>query len=194
MHGVAAWWRGPTRGSGNWQHGAVGNCPFWEQKDPQLPCTDGDSSFFMSDFAAASVNVLGLNWHDYRLFRWWAGSVQKRAQLEYSWIWGAKIQNHELKKPGLTHRASPFLNLSVPWGSSRVLWYVCSKWPWALQVLSELLPKHHRKSEITRNKNDVFWRTLLGICGTKYACAKIVSLSDKFLLQVHASTLLLTVP
>jgi len=116
------------------------------------------------------------------------GSIRIQLDLRHKnpKLWAEKTQSDSA---GLS-----LSDLSVLWGMSRVLWYVCSKRPWTLQVLSALLPKHHRKSEIMRNKNCVLWRALLGRCGTKYTHAKIVSLSNKLLLQVHTSTFLLTVP
>lgn len=38
----------------------------------------------------------------------WGPFEKGLSQLEYSWIRGTKIQNCELKNPGLTHGASPF--------------------------------------------------------------------------------------
>lgn len=122
MPAVPAQLLSPARGNNYQQHREWGIVPSRTRS-----CSTPILRFLLSDFAAASVNTLGLSRHIYRLFRRWLESVQKRAQTEYSW--GTKIQNSVEKKPSLTHVASHFLTFVMFFvlcslGTSRILWYV----------------------------------------------------------------------
>lgn len=98
---------------------------------------------------------------------------QFKKGLEYSWIWGTKIQNCVEKNPVWLTWLLTSWPLLCSLGTSRTLWFTFTTN--TNSVNSELLPKACWKWEILWNKTLLLWRALLGGHGTKHVCANVLS-------------------
>lgn len=141
-------------------------------------CSIPTLRFLLSNFAAASVNTLGLSWCNYRLVKKTAGVSSKKGSNRIQVDLRHKNPKLCWKKPNLTHVASHFLTLVVfvvlcSLGTSRILRYMFTGD--TNSANSELLPKPSWKWEIMWNKTHLLWRALLSGHGTKHVCANVVS-------------------
>lgn len=147
-------------------------------------CSTPMLRFPLSDFAAASVNTLGLSWHNYRLFKKMAGVTSKQGSNRIQMDLRHKNPKLCWKNPNLTHVASHSLTFVVfivlcSLGTSRILRYMFTGD--MNSANSELLPKPSWKWEIMWNKTQLLWRALLDGHGTKHVCPNVVSSHpDKF--------------